>query len=89
MALPAKGQLYVGDIVGTGPNGKAKLLLSDGSQFGLNANSAVEITAPTNAGKGRQSFVRALSGQIWARLRPGNAVQTPAPLWACRERLSI
>ncbi len=76
--LPAKGQLYVGDIVGTGANGKAKLLLSDGSQFGLNANSAVEITAPTNAGKGRQSFVRALSGQIWARLRPGNAVQTPS-----------
>lgn len=77
VALAGNGQLFVGDIVGTGPTGKAKLLLSDGSQFGLNANSAIEITVPTNAGKGRQSFVRALSGQIWARLRPGNAVETP------------
>ncbi len=75
--LSANGVLYVGDMVGTGPAGKAKLLFNDGSQFSLNANSAVEITAPIKT-NGRQSFVRALSGQIWARLRPGSAVQTPS-----------
>ena len=78
MALSSNGVLYAGDVVGTGPDSKAKLLFNDGSQFGLNANSAVEITAPTKTANGRQSFVRALSGQIWARLRPGNAVQTPS-----------
>ena len=76
--LSSNGVLYVGDVVGTGPDSKAKLLFNDGSQFGLNAKSAVEITAPTKTANGRQSFVRALSGQIWARLRPGNAVQTPS-----------
>lgn len=77
VALSTNGVLYVGDVVGTGPGSKAKLLFNDGSQFSLNANSAVEITPPVKT-KGRQSFVRALSGQIWARLRPGSAVQAPS-----------
>src|SRR5687767_12781306 len=43
-ALPRNASLFVGDVVGTGPNGKAKLIFSDSSQWGLNANSAIEIT---------------------------------------------
>jgi tetratricopeptide (TPR) repeat protein len=76
--LAVRGALNVGDIAGTGADGKATLLFSDGSQTRLNANSAIEITAPSSVGKGKQSLFRALSGEVWARLQPGKAAQTRA-----------
>ena len=76
--LAVRSSLNVGDVVGTGADGKATLLFSDGSQTHLNANSAIEITAPSSVGKGKQSLFRALSGEVWARLQPGKAAQTRA-----------
>ena len=74
--LPIHGALYVGDVARTGANSKATLLFGDGSTVGLNANSTAEITAPSSVGKGKQSLVSALSGEVLARVRPGKAVQT-------------
>ena len=74
--LPARKALYAGDIVRTGPNGKVTLLFSDGAQVRLRANTSIEVTAPVGVGNGKQSLFRALGGEVWARLRPGNAVQT-------------
>lgn len=73
--LDRRTSLDDGDIVRTGAQGKASLLFVDGSQVRLNENAAIEITAPTKTG-GKSSFFRAISGQVWARLRPGTAVRT-------------
>ncbi len=75
-ALNPRTSLDGGDIVRTGAQGKASLLFVDGSQVRLNENAAIEITAPTKTSGGKSSFFRALSGQVWARLRPGTAVRT-------------
>ena len=82
--LNARTSLDGGDIVRTGAQGKASLLFVDGSQVRLNENAAVEITPPGKAGGGRRSFFRALSGQVWARLRPGTAVRTRAAVAGVR-----
>lgn len=82
--LAARGTLYVGDVVGTGPDGKAALLFSDGSMTRLNANAAIEITPPVSVGKGKKSLFRALSGEVWARLRPGKAAQTRSAIIGVR-----
>jgi tetratricopeptide (TPR) repeat protein len=74
--LNSRTSLNNGDVVRTGANGKASLLFYDGSQARMGANSALQITPPTDAGGGRKSFFRALGGQVWARLRPGTAVRT-------------
>jgi tetratricopeptide (TPR) repeat protein len=76
IALKGRTSLGNGDVVRTGTNGKANLLFYDGSQARMGANSALEITPPTDAGGGRKSFFRALGGQVWARLRPGTAART-------------
>ena len=68
--------LFVGDLVKTGPRSKATILFADGAQARLNANTKIEITGRKLGRGGRQSLFRALSGQVWARLRPGNAVET-------------
>lgn len=73
-----------GDVVATGPNGGATILFLDGSQIRLNANSQVEITAPSPTSKGHKSVIRALSGEIWARLRPGGAASTPTAIAGVR-----
>jgi tetratricopeptide (TPR) repeat protein len=74
--LSGRTPLNAGDAVRTGPRGKANLLFFDGSQVRLNANTTVEITSPTNARGGRQSFFRALAGEVYARMRPGSAARS-------------
>lgn len=73
--LKEREPLYSGDVVGTGADGRAALLFSDGAQLRLDHNAAVEITRPEASG-GRTNLFRALGGEIWARLRPGNAIRT-------------
>jgi tetratricopeptide (TPR) repeat protein len=68
--------LYVGDVVTIPPNSKASLLFKDGSESRLNANSAVEVLAPVAVGKGKQSLLRVIVGEVMARVRPNRALQT-------------
>ena len=75
-ALARRTPLYVGNIVGTGANGKLTLLWSDGAQVRLGENSSIEVTAPKPLGDGKRSLFRAIGGRVWARLRPGNAIET-------------
>jgi len=83
-ALRVRSNLNIGDLVGTGANSKATLLFTNGSQLRMNANSAVEITAPSNVGRGKTSLFRAISGEVWARLRPGQAAQTRSAIAGVR-----
>ena len=76
--------LYVGDIVFTGPRGRASLLFPDGAQVRLNANASIEITPPRRLRNGKVSLFRALAGQVWARLRPGNAIETRTAILGVR-----
>ncbi|HEY0073064.1 MAG TPA: TonB-dependent receptor, partial [Abditibacteriaceae bacterium] len=72
--LTVRKSLFAGDVVGTGPGGKLALLFSDGATVRLNEKSTIEITPPQGAGK--SSLFRALGGELWARLRPGNTAST-------------
>jgi tetratricopeptide (TPR) repeat protein len=74
LTLSRRASLQARDVVGTGNNGKAAILFGDGSQIRLNANAAVEIQTPQS--KGNQNLFRALSGVVWARLRPDKGAQT-------------
>ena len=75
-ALARRRPLYIGNVVGTGANGKLTLLWSDGAQVRLGENSSIQVTAPKPIGDGKRSLFRAISGRVWARLRPGNAIET-------------
>ena len=46
VALTSREDVYAGDLVKTGPDGKIGLLYSDGSQVKLGPNSSIEITPP-------------------------------------------
>ena len=74
--LARRTPLYVGNVVGTGANGKLTLLWSDGAQVRLGENSSIQVTAPKPIGDGKRSLFRAISGRVWARLRPNNAIET-------------
>ncbi len=76
--------LYVGDLIGTDAKGKAALLFNDGSQARLAPASAIRITAPVSVGKGQTTLFAAVTGEVWARMRPGKAAQTKAALAAVR-----
>ena len=82
--LAARGAVYVGDLVGTGPNSRASLLFADGSQLRLSGDSAIEILAPAAVGRGHEGLFRALTGEVWTRLRPGKAVQTRSAIAGVR-----
>lgn len=84
VAIGLRTPLNARDVVHTGVGGKATLLFLDGSQVRLNANTTVEITAPSKAGRGHTSLIRALSGEVWARLRPGRAVQSSSAIAGVR-----
>ena len=75
VALPVRAALYNGDIVSTGPNGRANLLFNDGSRVKIRENSRLEITSPGAIKQGTSLF-RALLGGIWSRLRPGRSATT-------------
>lgn len=72
--LATRTRLSAGDFVGTGPNSKLVLLFQDGATVRLNEKSLLEITPPS--GPGKSSLFRAIQGELWARLRPGNTVST-------------
>ncbi|HEY0073851.1 MAG TPA: tetratricopeptide repeat protein, partial [Abditibacteriaceae bacterium] len=72
--LTVRKSLFAGDVVGTGPGGKLALLFSDGATVRLNEKTTIEITPSQGAGK--SSLFRALGGELWARLRPGNTAST-------------
>ena len=82
--LVIRGALSPGDVVSTGVKGKATILFSDGSQVRLNQNSRIELTPPVSAGKGKRSLFRVVWGEVWVRLRPGNAVQTRSAIAGAR-----
>ena len=76
LPLGLQATLYPGDSVRTGAGSEAALLFSDGSQVKLNADSSLRITpgAPVRPG---QNLFQAILGILWARLRPGQRIQTP------------
>lgn len=76
VALTSGQSLFAGDIVATGANSKASLLFPDGAQLRINANSSIEIPEPRRLKNGKLSLFKAINGQVWARLRPGNAIET-------------
>src|SRR5918992_1942117 len=64
--------LQAGDIVRTGPGSRVAVLLADGSQLKVNANSQLllkQIASPTRqvAVRLMQSLLRLFSGEIWIR----------------------
>jgi tetratricopeptide (TPR) repeat protein len=75
VALPLRTSLFASDHVRTGPASKATLLFTDGAQVRLNANTSIEITSPT-VSRGKRSLFRVIGGEVWARLRFGQAVET-------------
>lgn len=82
-ALSKGGAFDVGDVLSTAAGAKATLLFNDGSQVKLNANTTIQISAP-NAGGGDQTLFRAITGEAWARLRQGRAVQTRSAIAGVR-----
>ncbi|MBI3921508.1 MAG: TonB-dependent receptor [Armatimonadetes bacterium] len=84
LPLKERSSLFAGDVVGAQARSGATVLFSDGSQARLKADSAIEITPPTSVGKGRQSLFRALANEVWARVRPNKAVQTPSAIAGAR-----
>jgi tetratricopeptide (TPR) repeat protein len=64
--------LQAGDIVRTGPGSRVAVLLADGSQLKVNANSQLllkQVASPTRqvAMRLMQSLLRLFSGEIWVR----------------------
>ena len=74
--LVKRSYLNAGDVVRTGAKGSVRLLFVSGTQIRLGRNSAVQITSSIPVKGGRRSFIRALAGQIYARLAPNSAIQT-------------
>jgi tetratricopeptide (TPR) repeat protein len=68
--------LYIGDVISTGAESRASLIFPDGAQVRLNARAIVEVTPPRRQRGGKLSLFRVIAGQVWARLRPNNAVET-------------
>ena len=64
--------LQPGDVVRTGPGSRVAVLLADGSQLKINANSQLllkQVASPTRQVAMRliQSLLRLFSGEIWVR----------------------
>lgn len=76
--------LFIGDIISTGPQSKASLLFPDGAQVRINANSSLEVTPPLRVRNGNLRLFRVIGGQVWARLRPGNAIETRTAILGVR-----
>ncbi len=73
-SLRVRRALYFGDMVATGASTKVTLLFGDGAQVRLRENTAVRIESSNTRGKA--NLISVLSGEIWARLRPGNTIGT-------------
>lgn len=74
-AIGAGESLAPGDVLRTGAGSRAAVLLANGSQLKLNANSQLELreVAPPAAGwvpaaaRALRSVLRVLSGEVWVR----------------------
>ena len=73
--LKLRRALFPGDVVMTGANTKLTLLFQDGAQVRLRENTTVKIPS-SNAKQGKANLLLVLTGEIWARLRPGNVLET-------------
>ena len=65
-----KMPLAAGDILRTGPNGRAVLLFADGSQVKLNANTILLIPEAAS-GRGLPPRLGLSGGEVWARVTRG------------------
>ncbi len=76
-ALALDDSLGLGDTVVTGADGQCEILFLDGSQAKLDSNSSIRVctTAPSER---HHSIFQALVGVIWAHIRPGQVILTPA-----------
>ena len=74
--LVERAALYTGDVASTGAASKATLLFSEGSQLRLNANTVVELTAPTGGASGSPSLFRLVKGEVYAQARSAVSAQT-------------
>ena len=87
-ALKAGQQLYAGDRLLTGANGRAALVLTDGTQLKLNYNT--DITLRDKDSKGRASergigSIKLAIGGLWAKVTKKNSrleFDTPAAVAA-------
>lgn len=82
--LSSGQSLFIGDVISTGSQSKASLLFPDGAQVRLNSNSSLEVTTPRRVRNGNLRLFRVIGGQIWARLRPGNAIETRTAILGVR-----
>jgi tetratricopeptide (TPR) repeat protein len=86
-ALPAArgARLATGDVIRTGPRSRATLLLPDGTEVRVNANTVLLIREPAPAG-GFLARLRLTIGEIWARVTRGRrmAIETPTAIAGVR-----
>lgn len=84
VALNVRNVLYAGDIISTGPRSGLTLLFINGAQVRVNANTTLTILAPEKTIKGKQKLFRVQRGEVWARLRPNDAIQTDTAIAGVR-----
>lgn len=82
--LHLRSVLYARDTVSTGPRSGAALLFYNGAQVRLNASSSILIIDPDGQKDRRKVLFRQLKGQVWAALRPNDAVQTDTAIAGVR-----
>lgn len=78
-------RLATGDVIRTGPRGRATVLLQDGTEVRVNAGSVLLIREPAPAG-GFVARLRLSAGEIWARITRGQrmAIETPTAIAGVR-----
>jgi hypothetical protein len=81
--LKQRDNLYLGDIVETGPDGSASLVMLYGSEIRLNENTLLEFIP----GKKKGDIAKLLRGQVWTRMlhkRGGLQIRTIGAICAVR-----
>ena len=79
-ALYEHNPLYAADVVETADSSKGTVLFNEGSQLLLNADTTVSISG---GGRSGQLF-HLVSGEVFARLRPGAAAATDSAIATVR-----
>lgn len=81
--LKQRDELYMGDIVETGPGGSASLVLLYGSEIRLNENTLLEFVPAKKKG----DMAKLAHGQVWTRMlhkRGGLQIRTGSAICAVR-----